>query len=575
MRGSRRFRTLLSVVQIGCLAASCAYSKTSVVPAFASDGKRIELTAADEAARSGTLRLDREGALWYTLREPIAIPAGGAIEAEYEFSAAPGGTALVFAREGEPSWALPPDASFLGIGVDENRTVRYRFPAGAAPLSAFRIEARIPEREGPAAEKDAPKPSFQLRALRVLPRAYGFYRDGRTLFLTPFVYRETVGSRVRFTVDPPPEYRPLGAVSVGLSLGAAAGTAVAGAAEYRYAGAPDGVSSAEAAFASGALPDDPFPFVFESTAPPRSLRVEPDTPPPFPDVPIVADPGIVLAYRLESWRDKRYEVFRWQRFPSILIFDTADYAVQERLFKRLAFFTEKAGFRGRLAADADIADLHGWNAHDYRAEDLAAFFETARITKFPLNAEENELLRALLSSGIVKRESSGGGKYVAGNGALISISRESSDYLRALFMTHEGYHGLFFTDEAFRRFASDRYRELPSEPKEFLKAYFDSRRYDVRDDYLMTNELMAYCLQQPVELAARYFGDTLPVRLEKDLLRKKVLPPRSAGDIPYPALAAPLKAVAAQFDAYVLMRWGMRAGGVSLFYQISRTKAAR
>ena len=68
--------------------------------------------------------------------------------------------------------------------------------------------------------------------------------------------------------------------------------------------------------------------------------------------PIPADPADILSYRVESWRNSRYEVFSWDAFPEILIFDTANYAVQDRLFKRLAFFVEKTGFRGRLSTDA-------------------------------------------------------------------------------------------------------------------------------------------------------------------------------------------------------------------------------
>ena len=164
---------------------------------------------------------------------------------------------------------------------------------------------------------------------------------------------------------------------------------------------------------------------------------------------------MILSYRREAWRDARYEVFRWERFPSLLIFDTADYAVQERLFKRLAFFVEKAGFRGHLATDADIAALHGWNAHDYRAEDLAAFFEAARKTKFPLNAEETELRRILLASGLIRKAASAEGFITSGEGAIISISRESVDYLRTLFITHEGFHGIFFQDKEFRLFPAN------------------------------------------------------------------------------------------------------------------------
>ena len=91
----------------------------------------------------------------------------------------------------------------------------------------------------------------------------------------------------------------------------------------------------------------------------------------------------------------------------------------------------------------------------------------------------------------------------------------------------------------------------------------------------MTNELMAYCLQQPVDLVPKYFGDTLPVRLEKDEWRKRTLPPKQEGEIPYPTLAEAFRITAAEFDSYTSSRWGVRAGRLALVYQISRTKAAR
>ena len=70
---------------------------------------------------------------------------------------------------------------------------------------------------------------------------------------------------------------------------------------------------------------------------------------PGPLTPLPVDPGLVLLYDPAQWRSTRYELFSWSRFPEVLIFDTADYEIQSRFFKRLAFYVEKRGFRGRLA----------------------------------------------------------------------------------------------------------------------------------------------------------------------------------------------------------------------------------
>jgi hypothetical protein len=281
--------------------------------------------------------------------------------------------------------------------------------------------------------------------------------------------------------------------------------------------------------------------------------------PPFPD-PIAADPGIALAWPLERWRDSRYEVFRWDRFPSLLIFDFADYAVQDRMLKRLAFFVEKVGFRGRLAADAEIAALHGWNAHDYRAEDLARFFQASREKNFPLLAEERELEQILLNTGVIRNI---GGVLQGGEGGIISVSRESPDYLRVRFMAHEGFHGLFFIDENFRDFSRGRWQILPTDAKRFIRSYFGYQQYDIADEYLLINEFMAYVLQQPVIQAAFYFGQSLPSQLENSW-RKADLPEKNPASNSWASLATAFTREAEAFSAYAGSRWGLAAGRVHL-----------
>jgi len=286
--------------------------------------------------------------------------------------------------------------------------------------------------------------------------------------------------------------------------------------------------------------------------------------PPFPE-PIPADPGLVLSWPVANWRDKRYEVFRWEKFPSLLIFDFADYAVQDRMLKRLAFFVEKKGFRGRLAPDSEIAELHAWNAHDYRAEDLVRFFQKARDLQFPLLAEERELERILFNADIIR--GADGGKITAGEGGIISISRESNDYLRSLFMAHEGFHGIFFIDEDFRDFSRKRWRQLSAQAKRFIVSYFGYQQYDIADEYLLINEFMGHILQQPASQAGHYFGSTLPSRLETSW-RKQDLPPKDEGPPgsqgSWPVLAEAFTREAQAFSNYVANRWGLAAGRVNM-----------
>jgi hypothetical protein len=285
---------------------------------------------------------------------------------------------------------------------------------------------------------------------------------------------------------------------------------------------------------------------------------------PAGEGPPAADPGLILSWPEESWKEKGYIVFRWDAFPQVLIFDTANYAVQDRLFKRLAFFVEKRGFRGRLASDAEIASLHGWNAHDYRAAGLAAFFAAAEETVVPLLPEELELRDLLLDTGVLARRS---GNIIPGTGAVISISRESEDYLRRRFMAHEGFHGIYFVDEDFRDFSRRRWEALSEPARRFILSYFDFQSYDINDPELMINELMAHVLQEDESAAGAYFGEILPSRMiSRSPWRESALPAESrlnsGGGRYWPALEQAFRAEAEAFSAYVRRRWGLSAGRV-------------
>ena len=233
------------------------------------------------------------------------------------------------------------------------------------------------------------------------------------------------------------------------------------------------------------------------------------TPSPAALHPLPADPGALLLYDQESWRQPDYELFAWSRFPRILIMDTASYATQSRFFKRLAFFVEKQGYRGRLVSDQEFADLHGFNAHDYRAEDLARFFQAAREQLFSLNPEEELLKQILLANGIIRDD----GVFSPGRGGILSISRSSYPLLRRHLLTHECAHGLFFSLPEFREASFQAWDRLPEQEQQFWKLFFRWMRYDTDDPYLTVNEYQAYLFQQPRSGVRYYFTVLTPSRL--------------------------------------------------------------
>lgn len=212
--------------------------------------------------------------------------------------------------------------------------------------------------------------------------------------------------------------------------------------------------------------------------------------------PVPADLGVILAYRKADWRDRDYEVFRWSREPSILIFDTSDYAVQDRLFKRLAFFVEKKGYAGTIPDFAAIAGLHGFNAHDYRAEDLARFYRYAAGAGRELLPEEIALRDILLREGVILRS---GSTYAAGQGGVLSISRDSAPELRRRLLAHEALHGVYFTDQGFRSGVARVWESASEDLRQFFRLYLSwpDWGYDVDNTYLVTNEFLAYMLQYP------------------------------------------------------------------------------
>ena len=48
--------------------------------------------------------------------------------------------------------------------------------------------------------------------------------------------------------------------------------------------------------------------------------------------PFVCDPGLIIGWKAENWRSHDYELFEWNKFPGVLIFDTRSYSVQDAFF---------------------------------------------------------------------------------------------------------------------------------------------------------------------------------------------------------------------------------------------------
>jgi hypothetical protein len=238
------------------------------------------------------------------------------------------------------------------------------------------------------------------------------------------------------------------------------------------------------------------------------------------------------------WRQEAYEVFRWDLFPDMLLIDTESYRTQAAFFKRIAFFTEKKDSAGQILSDEELESLHGWNAHDYKADDLARFFNEADSTKTVLNEYELMLKEILINNTVLKKN---GNRVRPLKGGILSISRESTERLRWLFLTHECYHGVFFSSDEFILKVTEIWNNLVEEERQFWKIFLDLYGYNISDEYLLVNEFQAYLMQQDVSLADSYFRSKIKWIIEirpylKDSLDKLLLNygdtfSRSAGEV--------------------------------------------
>lgn len=533
---------LLCFTLISVSFGSCAEEKALSVLFQAIDGYRV-LTTVSKEESPDSIMLSKSKKITYRLDVPVGVPGGYSLEISYSFSLSGAEsveqieTALadwedtsdvslsVSVGDKEDVWILPVSLKTLGLNDPQisSSIVSYTVPLSPGMIDSFSINV-----ENNDSFFSRKKISLDFSSFKLVPTWFGIAEEENILQVTPFVY---VDDASVLTINPPEKFR----VSHP---------------ELLFSGLNDSYSNLEA--------NPSFPVEVDASYL-RSAILQSSKNRAFPLEPVTLSPGEAVSYDRDLWRRENYEVFRWDQFPGILIFDTADYDVQDRLFKRLAFFVEKAGFEGRLSRDEEIAHLHGWNAHDYRAEDLARFFETARITNFSLNDEELELKQGLLEQKIIVQHEDG---IFPGIGAIVSISRESAEYLRYLFIVHESYHGLYFIDQEFEAFCRLRWEHLNPAARLFISEYFASQRYDTENEYLMANELMAYCLQQPVSRAGDYFGKTLAGRIYANSVRRHVLPERDDASGSWPLLAELFTEEAEAFSEYVHMRWGLRAGSL-------------
>ena len=254
-------------------------------------------------------------------------------------------------------------------GVAVQTEIFYYVAHLAAGTNIRSISIALAGAERPQALAASPPQAFTLKLLsiRVRPAWSGFelLKGGIRISSGVSVYKKAGEERIRIEERPSLRTSFSSSLTPGVFLsygpggaGRSLGIEVDGAEALRIKLRPQGISTV---LAPSVLGDKPRSL--ELVLPPGVLASAFYSALLDEKTAELADFGRILR---SPPSDRDFDLYRWDLLPTTLIFDFKDYAIQDKYLKRLAFFVEKLGFKGRLASDEEIAGLHGWNAHDYR-----------------------------------------------------------------------------------------------------------------------------------------------------------------------------------------------------------------
>jgi hypothetical protein len=236
-------------------------------------------------------------------------------------------------------------------------------------------------------------------------------------------------------------------------------------------------------------------------------------------------------------------LFRLQEDSNVLVLDFPDLHDQAQMFNRVAALIEKADLpRDRVVSEGELdAHIRGaggnpdayYYGHDYRAADLARFFQLVAQQNMPLNAEETWLRDRLDQEGWLAPEA---------NGALISIpgiAGEIDATSRTTIFRHELSHAVYFTDPAYVALTQHLWNDLLTDTeRDAIRAFLGKDGYDTKDEDLMANEGQAYLIHTR---DPRYF---MPAMVGIDPTRETILRGTFVDAIPEPWLRESALAVA-------------------------------
>ncbi|MEI7635752.1 MAG: hypothetical protein WCJ37_00475 [Syntrophus sp. (in: bacteria)] len=200
-------------------------------------------------------------------------------------------------------------------------------------------------------------------------------------------------------------------------------------------------------------------------------------------------------------------IYRVKSNPLVYVVDFPDLTAQAKAMNRLAFFVENKDNKGLILDARQMQDYYDsqrisadqyYHGHDYRAVDLARFFNAVAGSGKELNPEEVALLHILKQNDVLHHN---GIEYepVQPYKVLISISRSKEDTdhhlsceLRRLTLRHEMSHAEYFTNNKYRQYCRSFWMRLKIEEQEVFRKELSLMKYDSQNDDLIINEMQAF-----------------------------------------------------------------------------------
>lgn len=326
-------------------------------------------------------------------------------------------------------------------------------------------------------------------------------------------------------------------------------------------------------------------LLYLTTRPPPEVAAVPDTslsvvirPPeqpaaPAPPEPALPQPAAARPAPVAGFAEiagstaQDLRLFRFAGNPNVLVLDFPTLHAQALALNRIAALVEKDGApRDRVLSDSEFqgflrttgADYDTFYfGHDYRATDLVRFFTLARLDRIGLNASEEEIARILADQGFMLPEN-GTYRLVEPEKALISLVQVQPDNpatavneaidarLRDTILRHELSHGEFFTNAAYRDYATLFWHQRMTEGDRMaFRNFLAGEGYDPSNEYMMVNEMQAYLLHTPDERAFNPAALGMTLRAVEQL-RRQFLAAAPPSPVLGPALPAAPTAVRAE-----------------------------